>query len=485
MNTAARIAILCVVLFMLALTFGRAYRSWHNDPWLDPASGSLAALAMDFKDGVFYRPLFGPDGYGGTRYQPLRFVLHAELWRLTGDFRSSGYALNALTALVLLGGVYHLQRKLGAARSMAFLCSGLLLTTDSLQLGLLGFHPDTLAVAMEVWALTLCVGPTMSAWAMGGAALLFTLAFSAKLTSVAGVIAALLAFYFAGRRRDAWKLLVATLVGCLLAALIFNIASHGRWLEIMRACVTGGAGGSDYLRILISPFSVAWNALYRDQSAVGFLLLGWAALFTWPKGSRKEIAPLFFVVAWAVTGLTLVSPGTSTNHELLAVVPALVLLPVWLERSEPQRASLGLAALAVASVFALPPQWFRFSEWDIVPARARAQQALRLIADTRKPILSENPIIPMMAGQRPYMLDGFMLRVIRQRDPSFAEPLWQALREQAFSGIVVTEDPLMPMGRAVGVGGSPYDEQMYSRMEQTYQQVARYPREFVFLPLKR
>ncbi len=86
---------------------------------------------------------YGPLGYGGTRYSPLHFLLHAELWRLLGDFRSSGHLLNAFEMALLLGGVYWLLRRLGVDSLLAFACAGLVLTSEAAQICLHGFPADT------------------------------------------------------------------------------------------------------------------------------------------------------------------------------------------------------------------------------------------------------------------------------------------------------------------------------------------------------
>src|ERR1035438_7001751 len=52
------------------------YRGWREGVSLTPTSGTWIALAVDLKHGMFYRPMYGDLGYGGTRYLPLHFVLH-------------------------------------------------------------------------------------------------------------------------------------------------------------------------------------------------------------------------------------------------------------------------------------------------------------------------------------------------------------------------------------------------------------------------
>jgi hypothetical protein len=67
----------------------------------------------------------------------------------------------------------------------------------------------------------------------------------------------------------------------------------------------------------------------------------------------------------------------------------------------------------------------------------RFERVIALIGDTHKPILTENPVLPVLAGQRPYVIDPWMLRLLQTRQPSFGEPLLEGLHNQAFGAVVL------------------------------------------------
>ncbi len=191
---------------------------------------------------------------------------------------------------------------------------------------------------------------------------------------------------------------------------------------------------------------------------------------------------MFFGVAVLVSGVVLTSPGTGITQGLEPMIAALVILPAWLLREEERAGNVALVALAMASLLALPPQWFRFGHWDLVPRRQRTEEALRLIGNTQKPILAENPIL---AGQRPYLVDESTIRIVRMRNPSFSDPLWKALREQTFSAVVVLDDPRAPSGPSLYNRRSRFDEDLYRRVEENYALVSSYEDQYLFLPRKR
>jgi hypothetical protein len=83
------------------------------------------ALAWDLAHGHFYRPLLGPDGYGGTRYMPLLFGTQALLMRLgldpihAGVLLMQGSVLAAVAALYAALRAHQVPRRLAAPLALA------------------------------------------------------------------------------------------------------------------------------------------------------------------------------------------------------------------------------------------------------------------------------------------------------------------------------------------------------------------------------
>lgn len=148
---------------IIVVTILRIHRCWANDAYLDQVSGVWIALANDLYHGVFYRPLSGPLGYGGTRYFPLVFVLEAALTKLGGNPIVTGHLLSLASTLALLAGVYALLRRLAVGRLLAGCSSLFVLCSESTQLALLAIRADVLPTALAVWGLWACTAPDM-AW---------------------------------------------------------------------------------------------------------------------------------------------------------------------------------------------------------------------------------------------------------------------------------------------------------------------------------
>ena len=179
-SRSSRVFLHAAVGLIILITVMRAAVCWRNDTWVDHPAGVIIAMAADLRDGTFYRPLYGSAGYGGTRYFPLYFVLHAALLKLGLPVLPSVYLLSAGAVLLLLLGVFYLLRGLGVEPWLAACSSGVLLAAASAQMALLNPHGDGLASALNVCGLAVIVRPRLSRRSILLASILFTLAWSAS-----------------------------------------------------------------------------------------------------------------------------------------------------------------------------------------------------------------------------------------------------------------------------------------------------------------
>lgn len=434
--------------FMVAVTLLRIHTCWINDAYLNLVSGVWTALAKDLTHGVFYRPLYGPLGYGGTRYFPLVFVLHAGLMKLGGGLILTGFLLSFASTLALLAGVYALLRRLGVDKLLAGCSSLFVLCSESTQLALLTIRGDVLPAALVVWGFWACCSPAPGFRQLMVAAAFFTLAFSAKVTSVYALGAALFYFWFRGGRRQALLLasLCAGAFAIVLAAML--IASHGRVIQIFLECATAGAPWTSFFRV---PQRFVMLTSTKDVGGFPFLVLAAAALVAWPGKFWRELPALFFLFAAAMLLLIFGTPGTDYNHLIDLHAAAVVVLAVWISRSGRQPALFGLAALEIVALLAVFPATRNFRHGaDTFSRQQEFQTVLRIVGRDPKPILSDNPLIPVLAGQSPYVLDPFMFRVLDARDPRFDEPLLEMLQKKDFSAVVTSEDGNSMEGESTG-----------------------------------
>jgi hypothetical protein len=431
------VALAAILLVRLALNF-------RNQYFLTHVEGVWLACAYDFTHGVFYRPLFSSLGFGGTRYFPLYFVLTGALSKLFGSLETAGIALSAAGVVLALVAVYMLLRRANVSVLLSAAAVASILAVATTQQALLGAKGDSLAAALNLWGVVVCFGSRTRRFAIFFAALLFTLAFAAKLTTVFGVAAVVLAWFFARRYKEAGQLAAITAAGYILVLASMYFASGGRVFAIFRACA-GGGGSLSYT--LQAPLHLLSKAI--DVDPVFLLFLVPAAVFglIYFRENEADIVPIYFALVLVVTTVIFGSPGIGINHLLDLQIAAVLLLAVATSRA-PALAELGTGLLAFALVIALVPSSQGLHSDLARPSfrRDTAEVLGRLPADPR-PVLAENPLIVVNSNQAPYLLDPFMFRILARKHPELAGHLWEKMKQQGFAAIVLERDPATAEGK--------------------------------------
>jgi hypothetical protein len=439
-----RVFLFAAVAIIVAIAAMRACIWWRNDAGISFASGVMITMAADLKAGVFYRPLLDSAGYGGTRYFPLYFCLHALLLKLGIPVLLSAYLLSAAAIIGLILGTFRLLKELGVEPWLAAGASLALLAAGSVQLSLSTPQADGLAAALNVWGLAVIARPPRDGRRILLASLLFTLAWSAKLTTVFGLAAAFIWLIATGYKRVAWLLAAETCSGYLILAGAMIVGSQGRVVEIFKACA---AGGTDWSFIVTGPWRMVSMAAYTDPGMVLFAVLAMLVLMVLIFSSKlwQSLPALFLIATLAITIMIFGSPGTAGNHLLDVQVASVILLATWVAKAaSPLQKRLGVYGLALLTVIAAVPILRHIKTWSGWYRPHEFHQVLEVIGPANEPILSENPIIPVLAGQRPYVLDPWMVQLLRKRIAGFEDPLLERLRGRTFSAVVLTADASLP-----------------------------------------
>jgi hypothetical protein len=320
---------------------------------------------------------------------------------------------------------------------------------------------------LNLCALVLCTGGNERRIPAGAA--LFALAFAAKETTVFGLAAVFLSFLLSGRARTAWRLLAFTLAGYAAVLAATYLGSPGRAFDAIRFAAAPGV----HLRSILSSPTALVDIMRDYLGETIFIAFGTAALLATSWRKTSSLPPLLFLCTAVVTCLIYSSEGTTGNHLLDLHVAAVVLLVSW-AAEDAVRLDFGVSAVAAACFIAWLGLLLQHDGTDWVPVRAQNLEIVQAIGKTDKPILAENPLVAVEAGQQPYLLDAFMFRVIRKKNPSFAEPMWQMLREKRFAAVVLINDPNSEEGRT-WYSTVHFGEGFVERLERDYERV-RTPR---------
>ncbi|GMW03577.1 MAG: hypothetical protein AMXMBFR84_47110 [Candidatus Hydrogenedentota bacterium] len=397
-------------------------------------------MALDLLDGVFYRPVFSEEGYGGTRYLPVTFSLQALFITITGNTILSGYCVVFLSGLVMFLGLYRLLRELGVQRNLAICGLGFALSSIAMQIAMITFQGDFLPAGLNIWGLAFVVmalkrHPAFLAFAC----VAFGLAFMSKITTVFGAGSS---FFYLLYRREFLKAGLLTAGTAVVAGTgmgTFYVLSDGRILDAFRATATGGMTYTDFLRyplMIIRTLGVDFPFTIVAGCAV-------AGLYFLPRRVRFELPTFMLVFTGFLTAGLFLSPGVEFNHLVdvhLASVVFLVANVSWghwrgtMVKAVPLCVAASAVIIVVWNVVwvVLVPDSYRLAD-----RRAFVEQ----IPAGDLPVLSEDPFFLTMNGERPFMLDAFALHQVVEHDPRVREDLFSRLEERAFRAVVLGPIP--------------------------------------------
>ena len=111
-------------------------------------------------------------------------------------------------------------------------------------------------------------------------------------------------------------------------------------------------------------------------------------------------------------------------------------------------------------------------------------QIVSEVTSSGQPVLSESPLLPILAGTRPYMLDPFMFRLISRQLPGAAEQMRRQLREGYFGAVILETDPLTQEGRR-RLSYVHFGKHFLDGLLQNYQESERHGRYIIFRPKRR
>jgi hypothetical protein len=419
---------------------------------LDHVSGARMALVQYYNHGVLYPELYDGGFYGGTRFMPLPVMLHGALARVTGEYLVSGKLLSYGVMVTLLGVTLALLRGMRCPLPIAL---GLIATIVGTATGLaagMDLRADTLPLLLQLLAVAAVARSTRTVPTVVAAALA-ALALFCKLHAVWAPMAICLWLLVADRRRLAWFVgAYGLLVGALAAA--FVAATDGRILDNVVGLSTAGVQGVG--SVLRAPYFLL--QLLVDQATGAWVLLPAAAVAGWLalRERRATIWLLALVCELGVLLVVLSDVGTGWNQLVDLVVLVVLVVGQLIGRSWPAP-----AARAVPAVAALLLLWVNLGALavtvlpDLQPALAtlrgtagdgysRDPLAGRATRATR--LLSEDPYVPVSLGQRPVVLDPFMLLRVGRRDPAAERRLVDRIRAREFELVVLVE-PLEPVDR--------------------------------------
>jgi hypothetical protein len=271
-----------------------------------------------------------------------------------------------------------------------------------------------------------------------------------KITCVYAPAAATMALLFARRPAAAIKLGTLTAAGALLALGMVHVVSEGRALESFRACALAGSS----LLSLLSPVAVTRALQLIGTShllTVVFVLVA-LALLAAPR-TLVTLPVLYLLSASAITAVIFTSPGTILTSQIVdAYVAAVVVLTISIGSQVGAGRVAGFAVLTALTLWTAGQNVARtatmIEQGAIRSGRQERQQLIAAVNECSGSLISESPLVPILADQRPVLLDPFAFHVVSLNRPEVGRDLVERIRRREFACLILEQDPATPRGHA-------------------------------------
>ena len=417
---------------------------WPGSVFGSATSGTWTALAWDVAHGDFYRPLLGPAGYGGTRYMPLLFLIHAALIRAHVDPVYGAVAVMQATVVAAAAALYAAMRAAGVPARLALPFACTTWATIAYQEYATEIRADYLAAAFALTAVAASMRTARGARSKSDAIAIAgcVLAGLTKLTTIVVIVPIAVSLALGGRRRAARSALVGVAVCFGAVAVVVQLLSSGHFLENLRATLTAGMTTADLWRRGIPIFA---DYLVTDPFVVvPFAFAVWSAIGAlrrreWP------LPLLYWVTVAVVTIVILASRGTATNHMVEVHLASTLVAAVALTRLEHEPRLASAAYLALAAVMAAWSWPAPGMPTTIARLKARGVNRRATVAALRAEYggsgryLSLDPIVPILSGERPRAIDAFYLDLFVEGDTPAGRDLGQRVGRREFDFIFVSD----------------------------------------------
>jgi hypothetical protein len=405
---------------------------------VDHVSGTWLALAQRMGEGTLYPPLYDGESLGGTRYMPIPIVLHGGLGLLIGDYLVAGKLIAYTMMAALLVVVVLVLRRERCPFPVAALLTATLFVTGTGLIAATWIRHDTLPVILQLLAVAL-VAHSTSRKTLLAAGTLCALALAAKLSAMWAPIA--IGLWLFVRERSRVAPFAATFIGVAVGLLgAVEVITHGRLTDnVVELALAGSRGFDSFEREQLRIRLIFGDGLGPVRVLVVLALLV-VATSVWRR--RTTLYEVSLAVSLPVLAVVLTDHGAWSNHLLdLQVLSVVVLGTTWATLGSLARTGVVVLALATGILaYADRVQPVEAAQALVDADSSRLPDVARHL-DPRMKLLSEDPYVPILLGQRPVVLDAFMLWSVARKDHEARDDLVRRLDTREFDAIVLFDRP--------------------------------------------
>lgn len=407
---------------------------------LNHVSGSWTALAVDLKNGIFYRPLFSEIiGSGGTRFFPLFFILHSILLHIINSPIISGHIINLLSGILLFSGLFYLLKIFGTKPLIGLSMLLLLLSTNTVLNGLQNIRGDILPVAFTLWGIAIYFSKLKQKRKMIITSFLFILAFATKVTAVNGFLALAIYLYFNDQKAEFSSLLKFVLSGYGIVLLAIQLFASGNFFSEF---FSTSPGGMSAYSIIKTPATLARVLFLSDPVLLLILVVTFILIIFKNVNIKKSLPVLFLLTSGIITVSIFSSPGINFNHFIDVATASVFIIGYSFQKFNADEKRKGIIVYFFVIILIISFDASKLKkEWDFYRHQGKRYKPrnIELIRSVKGEILSENPYYSILTEKHVYVLDPFMLRLIQRKDKHVQGTFLKKIRNREFSLIVLKQ----------------------------------------------
>ncbi len=424
-----------VLLLAILVTIGHLRDTYT----VDHVSGVWIALARYLNGGVLYPGVFENGFYGGSRYAPMYFALHAAVARLTGEYILSGKLVSLAVSVACSWLVCWTLRRRGSTWPLTWALTTLALVSSSAFLGVTTIRGDVLPVAWMLAALLIAHRERNSTNAVL-AALCCTAALLSKITAGWAPIA-ILAMSVRTDRRFAAIFLVTWLATWIGGIAALDQLSDGRLLTSFRVFSDGG------FIALLAKSPVRLIRYVAFTCPVLMVLMPFTLLECALAARERQFNGYHwsFVLSIPVLLVIFADRGTASNHLVDLAVLNAILTGMLAARSDglTWRKAAVTPILTAALFWALLTAEARTIAWplrDLLSPKVtllKPNKPLAALISDSASMLTEDAFLDVSRGRVPVVLDPYALVFIEKKHPEWVARLVERIQRREFAFVVL------------------------------------------------
>lgn len=424
-----------LTLAALAIAFlawiGVLVGTWPTYEGMNHATGIVAACS----DGVLHGEAPGlnrGEVFLGTPYFPPVPLLVAAAKQTGMSWRAALRWVDLFSMLALIAAVALCGQALGGGTVAMTVSLAILLVSFPFVRSSLAGRADPLAAALSIGALAAwCYDPRRRSW---WAPALAAAAWLVKATSFAVPLAVMISAFGPGARRAAGPF-AARFFAAIAAGVVLTMPWNGPgwYADVLYTLAFAPPNTSVFAR---GPFELL---RYLASFAELTVAAGLAIVYLTSEWSRGRPVRPYAIAALALAMLAMTNRGSDHNHLLELTAMAAVAAGLWAEHATRREAVLGLALVLLVVTGAA---WREGRSVDRATHTPEAKRGA-VLAEVRAepgPVLCEDPLVALAAGQRAEISDASTLRSRIGKGDTRARAIVERIAAGRYALVVLNED---------------------------------------------